>query len=72
MRLKYAYVLKCDEVVRDPVSGEVIELLCSYDERTKGGITPEVYKSCTIQYNSKAYIYTNALFKHRVLREPKG
>jgi glutaminyl-tRNA synthetase len=42
VRLKYAYVIQCDKVVRDSVSGKVIELLCSYDERTKGGVTPEV------------------------------
>lgn len=56
MRLKYAYVIKCDKIVRDPVSGKVVELLCSYDERTKGGVTPEVSKSC-FSYCKCAYLF---------------
>jgi glutaminyl-tRNA synthetase len=36
VRLRYAYVITCDEVVRDE-SGEVIELRCSYDAETAGG-----------------------------------
>ena len=40
VRLKYAYVVTCDEVVRG-AGGEVLELRCSYDERTRAGVTPE-------------------------------
>jgi glutaminyl-tRNA synthetase len=40
VRLKYAYVITCDEVIRD-AKGEVVELVCSYDERTRAGMTPE-------------------------------
>lgn len=36
VRLKYAYFIKCDEVIKDE-SGEVIELICSYDPQTKSG-----------------------------------
>jgi glutaminyl-tRNA synthetase len=36
VRLRYAYVIRCDEVVRDPVSGEVIALRCTYDPDTLG------------------------------------
>jgi len=35
VRLRNAYVIRCDEVIRD-TSGEVIELHCSYDPATLG------------------------------------
>ncbi|MES1043546.1 glutamine--tRNA ligase/YqeY domain fusion protein [Heyndrickxia oleronia] len=37
VRLKGAYIIKCNEVIKDEVSGEVIELLCTYDPITKSG-----------------------------------
>ena len=37
VRLRYAYIIKCNEVVRDPSTGEVRELRCSYDSETKSG-----------------------------------
>lgn len=40
VRLKYTYVITCDDVIRDD-KGEVVELVCSYDERTRAGMTPE-------------------------------
>lgn len=40
VRLRYAYVIRCDEVVRDE-RGEVVELRCSYDPATRGGSTPD-------------------------------
>ena len=36
VRLKYAYIIKCEEVVKD-ANGEVVELLCTYDPETKSG-----------------------------------
>ena len=36
VRLKYTYIIKCDEVVKDE-SGKVIELKCSYDPSTRPG-----------------------------------
>ena len=35
VRLRNAYVIRCDEVVKD-ASGAIIELLCSYDDQTLG------------------------------------
>ncbi len=40
VRLRYAYFLKCEEVVKDS-SGEIIELHCIYDPETKGGSAPD-------------------------------
>ncbi len=36
VRLKYAYIIKCENVIKDD-SGEVVELICSYDKDTKSG-----------------------------------
>ncbi|MBK7229367.1 MAG: glutamine--tRNA ligase/YqeY domain fusion protein [Ignavibacteriales bacterium] len=36
VRLRYAYIIKCDEVVKNE-NGEVIQLNCSYDPETKSG-----------------------------------
>ena len=41
VRLRYGYIIQCDEVIKDPVSGEVVELRCSYDPETGGGVLPE-------------------------------
>jgi glutaminyl-tRNA synthetase len=37
VRLKNAYFIKCEEVIKDPETGEVIELRCTYDPETKSG-----------------------------------
>jgi len=37
VRLKYAYIIRCDEVIKDE-SGDVVELKCSYDPETKSGM----------------------------------
>jgi glutaminyl-tRNA synthetase len=40
VRLRYAYIIRCDEVVKD-ARGVVVELRCSYDPETRGGTTPD-------------------------------
>ena len=37
VRLRYAYIVKCEEVIKD-TSGEVVELHCSYDPLTRSGM----------------------------------
>ena len=37
VRLKHAYYITCDRVVKDEDSGEVIEIHCTYDPETRGG-----------------------------------
>ena len=37
VRLRYAYFIRCESVVRDASSGEIVELRCSYDPQTRGG-----------------------------------
>jgi glutaminyl-tRNA synthetase len=40
VRLRYAYLIRCERVIRDD-SGEVVELRCSYDPASRGGATPD-------------------------------
>jgi len=37
VRLKYAYYITCTGVVKDPVTGAITELHCTYDPDTRGG-----------------------------------
>ncbi len=37
VRLKDAYYVTCVDVVKDPATGEVVELHCTYDPETRGG-----------------------------------
>ena len=37
VRLKQAYIIKCEQVVKDEQTGEIIELHCTYDPDTKSG-----------------------------------
>ena len=50
VRLKYAYYVTCTEVIRNE-SGEISELICSYDPQSRGGGTPDGRKvKGTIQW----------------------
>ena len=40
VRLRYAYFITCDEVIKDD-SGRIVELHCTYDPKTKGGNAPD-------------------------------
>lgn len=37
VRLKHAYIIKCEEVIKDESTGEILELRCTYDPETKSG-----------------------------------
>lgn len=37
VRLKHAYIIKCEQVVKNEQTGEIMELRCSYDPETKSG-----------------------------------
>ncbi|MCC6732876.1 MAG: glutamine--tRNA ligase, partial [Candidatus Omnitrophica bacterium] len=41
VRLRYAYFIRCEEVIRDEQTGQITELLCTYDPATKGGDAPD-------------------------------
>ena len=41
VRLRYGYFITCVDVVKDPETGEVIEIRCTYDPETRGGNAPD-------------------------------
>jgi glutaminyl-tRNA synthetase len=56
VRLRYAYFIKCEEVIKDAGSGEVIELRCTYDPATRGGDSPDGRKvKATLHWVSAAH-----------------
>ena len=56
VRLRYAYFIKCVDVVKDPQTGEVVELHCTYDPATRGGNAPDGRKvKSTLHWVSAAH-----------------
>ena len=41
VRLRYAYFVKCVDVIKDGKTGEVTEVRCTYDPATRGGDSPD-------------------------------
>ncbi len=37
VRLKHAYIIKCEQVVKDEQTGEILEVRCTYDPESKSG-----------------------------------
>ncbi|MFA7348360.1 MAG: glutamine--tRNA ligase/YqeY domain fusion protein [Desulfurivibrionaceae bacterium] len=56
VRLRYAYFIKCEKVIKDEATGEIIELHCTYDPETLGGSAPDGRKvKGTIHWVSAAH-----------------
>ena len=56
VRLRYAYFVTCTGVMRDPSTGEVSEVHCTYDPATRGGDAPDGRKvKSTIHWVSAAH-----------------
>ena len=41
VRLRWGYLITCTNVVKDPQTGQVVELHCTYDPATRGGNAPD-------------------------------
>ncbi len=41
VRLRYGYFVRCTGVEKDPATGEVTRVLCTYDPETRGGAAPD-------------------------------
>ena len=55
VRLRYAYFVTCIDVVKDPKSGEILELRGTYDPATRGGDAPDGRKvKATLHWVSAA------------------
>ena len=56
VRLRYAYVVTCTSVHKDPATGEIREVRCTYDPATRGGNAPDNRKvKATIHWVSAAH-----------------
>jgi glutaminyl-tRNA synthetase len=56
VRLRYAYLIRCTSVVKDPATGEITELRCSYDPASRGGTAPDGRKvKATLHWVSAAH-----------------
>ena len=41
VRLRYGYIIKCEDFVKNPTTGEIEEIHCTYDPQTRGGYAPD-------------------------------
>ena len=56
VRLRCAYFITCTGVIKDPVTGDVTELRCTYDPATRGGDAPDGRKvKATLHWVSAAH-----------------
>lgn len=72
VRLRYAYIIKCVDVVKDPGTGDVTELRCIYDAQTKSGSSHSNRKvKATIHWVSAAHSKTAEvrLYDHLFIKE---
>ncbi len=73
VRLKHAYFITCREVVKDSATGEVVELICTYDPETRGGDAPDGRKvKGTLHWVSAEHALDAEvrLFDHLLLEAP--
>jgi glutaminyl-tRNA synthetase len=41
VRLRYGYIIKCVDFVKDEATGKILEVHCTYDPQTRGGYAPD-------------------------------
>ena len=59
VRLRYAYFIRCESVIKDNKTGEILELHCTYDPQTKGGGAPDGRKvKATLHWVSAEHAIT--------------
>ncbi|MBN1514938.1 glutamine--tRNA ligase/YqeY domain fusion protein [Candidatus Sumerlaeota bacterium] len=74
VRLRYAYFIKCEEVIKD-ADGEIVELRCTYDPATRGGDAPDGRKvKATLHWVSAAHAVDAEarLYDHLFVKENPG
>jgi glutaminyl-tRNA synthetase len=72
VRLRYAYFIKCTDVVKDE-KGEITELRCTYDPETRGGDAPDGRKvRATIHWvSAKHAIAAEVRLYDRLFTDPE-
>lgn len=77
VRLKGGYFVKCEEVVKDPSTGEILELHCTYDAETKSGSGFEGRKvkgtihwvNASTAINAEVHLYDRLLSDENLLKD---
>jgi glutaminyl-tRNA synthetase len=80
VRLRYAYFIRCNDVIKDKKTGEVKELHCTYDPETKGGSAPDERKvkatlhwvSADHSLEAEVRLYDHLLLKKELTDEKDG
>jgi glutaminyl-tRNA synthetase len=80
VRLRYAYFIKCERVVKDDRTGKVVELHCTYDPATRGGDASDGRKvKATLHWVSAAHaveaevrLYDRLFLKENPCEEKDG
>lgn len=81
VRLRYGYIIKCEEVVKDPETGKITELHCTYDPETRSGSetgTPRKVKgtihwvSATEALNAEVRLYDRLFLSENPDKAPEG
>ena len=75
VRLRWGYLIRCVDSVKDPKTGEVVELHCTYDPETRGGNAPDGRKvKGTIHWLSVAHARQAEarLYDHLFTQEDPG
>jgi glutaminyl-tRNA synthetase len=80
VRLRYGYFITCTSVVKDPATGEVVEVHCTYDPATRGGNAPDGRKvKSTIHWvsaeqaiDAEVRLYDNLFTKENPDDVPEG
>ncbi len=72
VRLRYAYIIKCERVIKDPATGEIVELRCTYDPASLADTSRKV--KATIHWVSAAHAVDAEvrLYDHLFAREDPG
>jgi len=77
VRLKHAYYIKCEKVVKNEKTGEITELHCTYDPETRGGWSDDGRKvkgtlhwvSATHAINAEVRLYSHLLTEPALVNE---
>ncbi len=80
VRLRYAYFIRCNEVIKDKETGEVKELHCSYDPETKSGSSQDGRRvkatlhwvSADHSLEAEVRLYDHLLLKDELTGEKDG
>ncbi len=73
VRLRYAYYVRCVDVIKDDNTGDILEIHCTYDPETRGGSSPDGRKvKGTIHWVSAAHAFDAEVRLYDHLFKEKG